>query len=81
MLFNTAALAGRCCVSKMSLKIISVLCNVIQCRKVFPMSAQLRYDVRLVLILTATNNHQTIVYSGGYSGVEEVIRKSTYETE
>ena len=45
------------------------------------MSAQLRYDVRLVLILTATNNHQTIVYSGGYSGVEEVIRKSTYEAE
>ena len=45
------------------------------------MGAQLRYDVRLVLILIAANNHQTIVYSGGYNGVEEVIRKSTYETE
>lgn len=63
MLPNTDTLIGSCGASEMSLQILSVLCNIVHHRKVFPVGAQLRYDVRLVLILIATNDHQAIVYS------------------
>ena len=51
--------------SEMCLQILSVHCNIVQCRKVLSVDAQSRDDVRLVLIFITTDNHQAIVCSGG----------------
>ena len=45
--------------------VFSVLCDIVQYRKVLPVDAQPGNDLRLVLIFIATDNHQAIVCSGG----------------
>ena len=57
--------------SEMSLEILSVLCNNVQCRKVLSVCAQSGDDVRLVLIFIATDNHQAIIYGGGIGRKEK----------
>ena len=57
--------------SEMSLEILSVLCNTVQCRKVLSVIAQSGDDVRLVLIFITTNNHQAIIYGGGIGRKKE----------
>ena len=54
---------SRCCTSEMGLQIFLKFCNVMRHGVEFPVVAQLGNDVRFVLILIATDNHQTILCS------------------
>ena len=41
----------------MNLQVFSAFCNIMQCGKVFSVGVQFGNDMRLVLILIATDNH------------------------